>query len=100
MKTTSRRKVDAFSLFNATSLPDSTFLETKHFLSEKFLISFDSIKDDIANGKTKNSKNNIIEIIYNAVYSNVFGYSLSMINNTTYAYIRTSTRFYLLTMRY
>lgn len=84
MKTTSRRKVDAFSLFNVTSLPDSTFLETKHFLSEKFLISFDSIKDDIANSKTKNSENNIIEIIYNAVYSNVFGYSLSMVNNTTY----------------
>ena len=84
MKTTSRRKVDAFSLFNATSLPDSTFLETKHFLSEKFLISFDSIKNDIANGKKRNFKNNIIEIIYNAVYSNVFGYSLSMINNTTY----------------
>lgn len=48
------------------------------------MISFDSIKNDIANGKTKNFKNNIIETIYNAVYSNVYGYSLSMINNTTY----------------
>lgn len=84
MKTTSRKKTDEFSLFNTTSLPDSSFLETKQFLSEIFLISFDSIKNDIVNSKTKNSKNNIIEIIYNAVYSNAFGYSLSMVNNTTY----------------
>ena len=29
MKTTSRKKTDEFSLFNTTSLPDSSFLETK-----------------------------------------------------------------------
>lgn len=93
MKTTSQRKVDEFSLFNTTSLPDSTFLETKHFLSEKFLISFDSIKKAIIYSQDKHPMDNIIEIIYNAVYSNAFGFSLDMVNDTTYGvYTRKNTR--------
>lgn len=84
MKTTSHKIVDEFSLFNTTSLPDSSFLETKHFLSEKFLISFDSIKNAIIYSQDKHPMDNIIEIIYNAVYSNAFGFSLDMVNSTTY----------------
>lgn len=85
----SYKNVDQFSLFNSTDLPDLYLDETKAFLSEKFLISFDSISSDIIRNM-ENPMRNIVDDIYSAVYSNALGFSLDMINNTTYGvYTRT-----------
>ncbi len=79
----SYKKVDQFSLFNSTNLPDSYLDKTKTFLSEKFLISFDSISSDIKRNM-ENPMGNIVDNIYSAVYSNAIGFSFDMVNDTTY----------------
>lgn len=84
MKIRDNKYVDMYSLFNTKNLPDYSFQITKHFLSEKFLISFDSIKDIISKCEAYNFTSTIVDNTYNAVYINAYGYSLSMVNNTTY----------------
>ena len=79
MKNKSIRIPDCFALFS--SVNNRSYQDTKAFLMERFGISFERIADTVQND---DSKANSVDKLYNAVYKNAYGYSLGMINKTTY----------------
>ncbi len=79
MKNNSTRIPDCFALFS--SINNCVYQDTKTFLMERFGISFERIADTVQND---DSTANSVDKLYNAVYSNTYGYSLEMINETTY----------------
>ena len=75
MKNNSTRIPDCFALFS--SINNCVYQDTKTFLMERFGISFERIADTVQND---DSTANSVDKLYNAVYSNTYGYSLEMIN--------------------
>ncbi len=73
------RTLDFLSLFKVISSTENTFLETKKFLSDRFLISFDSIAEDINSSKDIN-----LDEIFSIIYHYTYGYSLSHFNECIY----------------
>ncbi len=74
--------LDCFSLFNSLEMSDIKLKSTKDFLNTKFTILFDEIGKSIYDHSQKDSS--IIDIIFDAVNTYAYGYSLDNFCESTY----------------